>query len=59
MALGGSVPSAIRNDALAIAGDSLDWAALPCRPWLSFQATGSTLSQLTYLPSCRTRGSPQ
>jgi len=27
-----------------------------CRPFLSSQATGSTLGQLKYLPICRTRG---
>ena len=43
---------------LAIAGESLDWPAGPCRPWPSHQATGSTLSQRKYLPSCCTRGSP-
>jgi len=36
----------------AIAGD---W---PCRPWVSHQATGSTLSLRNSLPSCRTRGFP-
>jgi hypothetical protein len=48
----------IRLVDLAIAGDSLDWPAGPCRPWLSPQATGSTLGQLDYLPSRRTRGFP-
>ena len=56
MALGYSAPNAIRFVDLALAGDSLDWPAVPCRPWLSRQATGSTLGQLKYLPSCRTRG---
>jgi hypothetical protein len=27
-----------------------------CRSWLTLQATGSTLGQRKYLPSCRTRG---
>jgi len=58
MALGSSAPNAIRFVGLAIAGDGLDWPAGPCRPWLSRQATGSTLGQLNYLPSCRTRGFP-
>ena len=43
---------------LAIAGDGLDCPAGPFRPSLSRQATGSTLGQLKYLPSCRTRGFP-
>ena len=50
--------NAIRLVDLVIAGDGLDWPAVPCRPWLSRQATGSTLGQLKYLPSCRTRGFP-
>jgi hypothetical protein len=58
MALGCSGPNAIRFVDLAIAGDGLDWPALPCRPWLSRQAMGSTLGHLEYLPSCRTRGFP-
>jgi len=58
MALGCSAPNAIRFVDLAIAGDGLDWPAVPCRPWLSRQAMGSTLVQLKYLPSCRTRGFP-
>ena len=36
----------------------LEWPAAPCRPWFSRQATGSTLGQLKYLPSCRTTGFP-
>ena len=48
--------NAIRSVDLAIAGDGLDWPAGPCRPWLSRQATVSTLGQRKYLPSCRTRG---
>jgi len=54
MALGCSAPIAIRLVDFAITGDSLDWPAVPCHPWLSRQATVSTLRQLTYLPSCRT-----
>jgi len=57
-ALGCSAPNAIRFVDLAIAGDSLDWPAVPFCPWLSRQATGSTLGQVKYLPSCRTRGFP-
>ena len=53
MALGCSGPNAIHFVDLAI-----DWPAVPCRPWLSRQATGSTLGQLKYLPNCRTRGFP-
>ena len=55
MALGCSAPNAIRFVYLAIAGDGLDWSAVPCRPWLSHQATGSTLVQLKNLPSYRIR----
>jgi hypothetical protein len=40
----------------ALAGEGLDWLAGPCCPWLSRQATGSTLGQRKYLPNCRTRG---
>jgi len=47
---------AIRLFDLVIAGDGLDWPALPCRPWLSRQTTGSTLVQLKYLTSCRNSG---
>jgi len=57
-ALGCSAPNAIRLVDLAISGDGLDWPAVPCRSWLSRQATGSTLGQFKYLPSCRTRGFP-
>jgi hypothetical protein len=53
-----SVPNAICLVDLAIASNGLDWPTVPCRPWLSHQAMGSTLSQLKCLPSCRTRGSP-
>ena len=52
------MPNAIHLVDLAIAGDGLDWPAGPCRPWLSRQATGSTLVQCKYLPSCRTSGFP-
>ena len=58
MALDCSAPNAIRFVDLAIAGEFLDWLAVPCRPWLPRQATGSTLGQRKYLPSCRTRGFP-
>jgi len=58
MALGCLAPNAIRFVDLAIAGDGLDWPAVLCRPWLSRQATGSTLGQRKYLPSCRTSGFP-
>jgi len=58
MALGCSAPKAIRLIDMVIAGDGLDWPPVPCRPWLSRQATGSTLGQLKYLPSCSTRGFP-
>ena len=37
--------NAIRFVDLTIAGDDLDWPAGPWRPWLSLQATGSTLGQ--------------
>ena len=43
---------------LAIVGNDLDCPAGPCCPWLSRQATGSTLVQRTYLPSYCTRGFP-
>jgi len=42
----------------AIAGNGLDWPAVPCSPWLSCHATGSTHGQLRYLPSCHARGFP-
>jgi len=58
MALGCSAPNAIRLVDLAIADDCLDWPAAPCGPLFSRQATGSTLGQLKYLPSCHTRGFP-
>jgi len=58
MALGCSAPNAFRLVNLAIAGDFLDWSAVPCSPWLSRQATGSTVGQHKYLPSCRTGGFP-
>ena len=54
-----SAPTTIRLVDLAIASDDHEWPAGPCRPWLSHQATGSTLGQRKYLPSCRTRGSPR
>jgi len=46
----------IRLVDLVIAGHGLDWPSVPCRTWLSRQATRSTLGQLKYLPSCRTSG---
>ena len=55
-ALGRSAPNAIRLVDLVIVGNGLDWLAVPCRPWLSRQATGSTLGQCKCLPRCRTRG---
>jgi len=58
MALGCSAPNGILLVDLAIAGDGLDWPVVPCRPWLSRQATGSTLDQPKYLTSCRTRRFP-
>jgi len=58
MAFGCSAPNAIRFVDLAIAGDGFDCPLVPCRPWISRQATGKILCQLTYLPSCRTRGFP-
>jgi hypothetical protein len=58
MALGCSAPNAFRLVDLAIAGDFLDRPAVPCSPWLSRQATGSTVGQHKYLPSCRTGGFP-
>ena len=45
MALGCSAPITIRFVDLAIAGEGLEWHAVPCRPWLSPQAKGSTLGQ--------------
>ena len=57
-ALGWSAPIAIRLVELAIAGDGLDWPAGPCHPWLSRQATWSTLGRRKYLPICRTNGFP-
>jgi hypothetical protein len=42
----------------ARSADGLDWPAGLCRPWLSRLATGSTLGQHKYLPSCCTRGFP-
>jgi len=53
-----SAPNAIRLVDLAIPGVGLDWPAVPCFPRLSREATESTLVQLTYLASCRTREFP-
>jgi len=58
IALSCSAPNVIHFVNLAIAGDGHDWPAVPCHPWHSCQVTGSTLGQLTYLPSCHTRGFP-
>ena len=58
-ALGCSALNAICLVGLVIVVDGLDWPAVPCRPWLSRQATGSTLGQLKYLPISLTMGSPQ
>jgi hypothetical protein len=58
-AFGWSAPNAIRLVDLAITGDGLDWPAGPCRPWLSHQATESTLGQRKYLLSCRQLASCQ
>jgi hypothetical protein len=41
--LGRIGPNAIRLVDFAIAADDLDWPDVRCRPWLSPQATGSTL----------------
>ena len=57
-ALGWSEPNAICLVDLAIMGNALNWPAGPCYPWLSRQATGSTLGQRKYLPSYHTRGFP-
>ena len=57
-AFGWSAPNTIRLVDLAIARGGLDWHAVPCRPWLSRQATGLTLVQLKYVPSCRARRFP-
>jgi len=53
MTFGCSAPKAILFVDLEIAGDGLDWPAVPCHYWLSRQATGSKLTQLKYLPICR------
>ena len=58
-ALGCSAQNAICLVDLVIVGDGLDWPAVPCRPWLSRQATGSTPGQLKYLPICLTMGFSQ
>ena len=60
-ALGWSGPNAIRLVNLAIAGDGIDWPAVPYRPWFSRQATGSTLGSIPYIQhpsteSCREPG---
>jgi hypothetical protein len=53
-----SASDAIRLVTFAIANNSFDWTAGPCRPWLSPQAKRSNLVERKYLPSCRTRGFP-
>ena len=58
ISLGRTVPSAVRFVDLATASGRLDWSAVPCRPWLSRQATGPALGKFKYLPSFRTRGFP-
>ena len=58
IALDYSALNAIGIIGLTIAGDGLDGPGVPCLPWLSLQATESTLGHLKYLPSCRTRGFP-
>ena len=39
MALGCTATNAIRFVDVVIAGEGLDWPAVPCRPWLSRQST--------------------
>ena len=56
--IGCLAPKAIRLVELAIVGNGLNRPAGQCRPWLLRQATGSTIVQRKYLPSCRTRGFP-
>ena len=56
--LGWSALNWIRLVDLAIAYDSLDWPAGPCRTCVSRQASGPTPCQCKYLSSCRTRGFP-
>jgi hypothetical protein len=46
------------HDSFSRLGHCARWPRLACRPWLSRQATGSTLGQRKYLPSYRTRGFP-
>jgi len=57
--LGWSAPNAIRLIELAIAGNGLDGPAGSYRPWRTPKATGSSLGQRRYLPSCHTRGFPR
>jgi len=57
-ALDCSVPNANPLFDLVMADDGLDKPTVPCRPWLSRQATGSNLVQLKYLPITRTKVSP-
>jgi hypothetical protein len=44
---------AIRLVDLVIGCDGLGWPGGPYRPWVSLQATGSTLGQSKYLPIWR------
>jgi hypothetical protein len=57
-ALSWSALDANRLVDLVVADDYLEWPPHLRRPWLSRQATGSTLVQRTYLPSYCTRGFP-
>jgi hypothetical protein len=52
-ALGLSAPRVFRLVDLVLAGDGLDWPAVPCHLWLSLRAMGATLVQLKYLSICR------
>jgi hypothetical protein len=58
MAIDGSSQNMVRFVDLAIAEVGLDWPVVPCRPWVTRQAKGSTLVQHKYLTSCRTMGFP-
>jgi hypothetical protein len=54
--LGCSAPNTIRLVDLANADEGLDWPAGSRHSWLAPKATGSTLGQCRYQPSCFTRG---
>jgi hypothetical protein len=56
--LGCSAPNTIRLVDLANAGDGLDWSVGSRHPRLTPKASGPTLGQCRYLPSCHTRGFP-